>query len=255
MRKIWLHFTANKLVMNVQKTTILSNTEKGTIVLNGEKISVHNGKKCSTYLGIEINANLNWNCHSNKVYNKMKNGLYALAKLKRLNNVHCKKLVYDALIKSHLAYGLTAWGGSLSKKNLCKLQTIQKASIRLINNKQFLSHTGNLFKTNSILKIEDLYILAVLGLKIKLNTKENEKNALRQFVRFNDGNTRSRGLLMPVVHSETLKKQINIFNRFRKDLALPLSSKTILKNIKENITKNYKQNCEGKKCFICERTQ
>ena len=57
-----------------------------------------------------------------------------------------------------MTYGIQAWGNSTS---ITKLGVLQKRVIRIINKKRYRSHTDPIFKSESILKISDLYKLHV----------------------------------------------------------------------------------------------
>ena len=57
-----------------------------------------------------------------------------------------------------MTYGIHAWGNSIS---ITKLGVLQKRVIRIINKKGYRSHTDPIFKSESILKISDLYKLHV----------------------------------------------------------------------------------------------
>ena len=64
--------------------------------------------------------------------------------------------IYNALFKSYLQYGLICWGGAKSSK-LKPLLILQKKCIRHIAGVNSRSHTGQLFKSFDLLKIEDLF--------------------------------------------------------------------------------------------------
>ena len=57
-----------------------------------------------------------------------------------------------------MTYGIQAWGNSTS---ITKLGVLQKRVIRIINKNIYRSHTDPIFKSESILKISDLYKLHV----------------------------------------------------------------------------------------------
>ncbi len=57
-----------------------------------------------------------------------------------------------------MSYGLSAWGNGATAQRIFLLQ---KRAIRIINKKKYRSHTEPLFKSNNILKLDDLYKLQV----------------------------------------------------------------------------------------------
>ena len=67
---------------------------------------------------------------------------------------HALRCLYFALVHSHLTYGIHVWGNSMTIK---KIITLQKRAIHTINKVWYRSHTEPLFKSNQILKFEDMY--------------------------------------------------------------------------------------------------
>ena len=88
----------------------------------------------------------------------MKNGLYALAKIKKIADTGTKKMVYEACIRSHLQYALSTWGCSVNKSQIKQIALIQKAAVRMVMGKKGMI-------------IQNLYLeqLKYLNLKIYLN--------------------------------------------------------------------------------------
>ena len=64
------------------------------------------------------------------------------------------KTLYDSFILPHLNYAILTWGFSCSR-----IFKLQKKSIRIISLSKYNSHTEPLFKTNNILKVEDIFQL------------------------------------------------------------------------------------------------
>ena len=58
----------------------------------------------------------------------------------------------------HLTYGIQVWGNSMTIK---KIITLQKRAIRTINKVWYRCHTNPLFKSNQILKFEDMYTMQI----------------------------------------------------------------------------------------------
>ena len=76
-------------------------------------------------------------------------------KLKNLLPNKIKLTIYNSLFKSHIEYGIVAWGNSADPgiKRICSLQ---KRSVRYISNARSKQHTSNLFAEHKILKFHDL---------------------------------------------------------------------------------------------------
>jgi hypothetical protein len=78
-----------------------------------------------------------------------------------LSQCHLRTLYYS-LIHPHPLYGILLWGNAY-KKDIQKLEVLQKKSLRIIHNAMYNAHTLPLFKQSGILKIQELHRLQ-LGL-------------------------------------------------------------------------------------------
>ena len=112
----------------------------------------------TTFLGITITENLNWNEHINKICNKMSSGLYALNRVKSILPKQHLKLIYSSLIQSHMNYGIILWGNAPQKLKH-RVEVLQKKAVRIITGSDYNAPTTGLFKSLKILKFNDLYNL------------------------------------------------------------------------------------------------
>ena len=151
-------FRANKLSLNVKKTnySIFSPTKfphdvNRTLILNNTSI---NREHSVRFLGLNIDQQLTWNTHINKLKSKIASSMFILNRVKKQLPHDALKSIYLTLVHSHLMYGITAWGNSSTTN---KLYLLQKKALRLINNKTYLSHTDPLFKQEKVLKLHDIY--------------------------------------------------------------------------------------------------
>ena len=64
-------------------------------------------------------------------------------------------MLYNALIKPHLEYAIAIWGNTC-KVYTNKLSVCQKKAVRVINNRPYGAHTGDLFKQDTIFKLSQL---------------------------------------------------------------------------------------------------
>ena len=162
LQKVYSWLSANKLSLNVTKTkyTIFHSQWKSVsqrkfnLKINDIPIErVYN----FNFLGLTLNENLKWDSHINKISNKINryNGL--LSKLKHYLPMYTLKTLYDSFILPHLNYAILTWGFSCSR-----IFKLQKKSIRIISLSKYNSHTEPLFKTNNILKVEDIFQLNCL---------------------------------------------------------------------------------------------
>ena len=71
-------------------------------------------------------------------------------------------MIYNSIIVPHFNYNLLLWGCKATK-----IFKFQKKAVRIILKEKYYAHTEPLFKTLKLLKISDLYTLAILKLYYK----------------------------------------------------------------------------------------
>ena len=91
LKKVWLHCSSNRLKLNASKTVIMTNLPSMELIIDGTTIKTKEKKESATYLGVEINADLDWHDHVEKVRRKARNGLFALRKLGKQQGQKAKK--------------------------------------------------------------------------------------------------------------------------------------------------------------------
>ena len=251
MEKMYDHFTLNKLKMNLDKTNVQGKNISGSINLRGTTIQILDKDSPQKYLGVWISANLNWTEHCNQLKKKIRTGLFALSKLKKLKNKKLKILIYNALIKSHLMYSITAWYPTLTKKQKNSLHKLQKIAVRLIMGTSKKSHTGNFFKELNILKLQDLYICSVIAQFRSLKSPDNKNNPLTERAVYISRNTRSQCKLMSKTNAPTIMQHVKIINNYQDIVNSPLTTKTVMKNLIKNLTGKYNDNCDRPLCYLC----
>jgi hypothetical protein len=191
---------ANKLSLNTAKTQYLIISNQSThraikITYNGNKlqqVGTDKEAKFYKYLGLFVDDKLNWQAHANKITSRLNSGIYALTKLQGCSSLQIRKTVYNALVRSHLEYMLPVWA-ACKKDILNKIKRKQKRAVRLVCGiKDNREHSSPLFKTCSILKVQDMYKLSALKFAFKerlqpgsqlwkkhtVNTREKVKNSL-----------------------------------------------------------------------------
>ena len=156
-------FTANKLVVNEDKTKFLVFTNINipidtSIVINNVQIPVTN---FHNFLGVIIDKTLSFTYHIDLVSNKISKTIGILYKIKDFVPINILRIIYMSLIQSYLSYGVSAWGAANST-NLNHLVILQKRAIRLVNNSDYLDHTNPIFYNLNILKLNDFYIIRCL---------------------------------------------------------------------------------------------
>ena len=128
-------FQANKLTLNVSKTKYILFRKKNMKVdfchLNlkiGAELVERIGSDCKTksfkFVGLHLDEFLTWDQHINKVHGKLASGNYAISASKNILPQNIRINLYNSIFRSHLEYGILAWGGvPLNKlKGLFNLQ-------------------------------------------------------------------------------------------------------------------------------------
>ena len=207
-------FKANKLSLNVSKTNcmIFSQHQYAAdsikIKINDKRIDIVQSTK---FLGIHIDEALNWSKHINYVCKKVSSGLYALNKMKHILFKEHMKFAYYSLIYPFIYYGITIWGNSL-KKYTNKLFILQKRAVRHIIKAPYpyRQHTSPIFKDLEILKLNDIYNMAITIMMSNSNQCTVPTALQTMFIRNNtihNHNTRQ------AQNPHTLSRKFNITQR------------------------------------------
>lgn len=151
----WL--LANKISLNVAKTEIIFFHMPGypppklKIKLNGKLLLASPYIK---YLGLYIDANLNFSHNTSVILKKLNRSRGMLSKVRHYVDETIIQNLYHSLFSSHLLYGAQVWGQSRNCHTE-KLFTAQKKVIRTINFADVRAHSTPLFFNSKILKLED----------------------------------------------------------------------------------------------------
>ena len=99
----------------------------GDIVIKGEVVE---RVKTYKYLGIVLDENLSWKENTDHIVKKLHSRMYCLRKLKSFNvQQELLQMFYSSVVCSIMTFGLTCWGGSVSKQDRNRLdKNIKKAS-------------------------------------------------------------------------------------------------------------------------------
>lgn len=177
-RKIKNWFDYNKLTVNFKKTTYMVFTsynihlpDLGPLVINGDlKILESESVK---YLGIIIDRHFRWDRQIQNIIKKVRGLLAKFKYLKFYIDISHLRILYYALIQSHLSYGIIGWGG-VSDYYLKNLETLQKWILKIIYSKKITYPSENLYRDSKVFDIRQLFSLAILifNFKNKNNTKK-----------------------------------------------------------------------------------
>ena len=182
----WL--CANRLSLNVSKTEFIifkppkkSLNQRITLTLNRTRIYESTKIK---YLGIILDARLNWNHHINELSKKLNRSIGMIYKIRSDCTKQVLVSLYFSIFHSHLSYGLTLWG--LNARSLYRISLLQKRIIRAITFSDYNCHTAPLLKNLEILALKDLFSYKTLSLMWDFD-HDNLPNSLASiFLRKND---------------------------------------------------------------------
>ena len=152
---------ANRLSINTEKTfyCVVSNRNLNynsypNVLLDGQNIDRVEKLR---FLGVIFDDQLKFNHHIDFISKKVSKSTGILNRIKNHVPHSILKLLYSSLIYSHFSYCNLIWGGTFSS-HIQRLVLLQKKSIRIINNSNYLAHTNELFIKNSLLKMADINI-------------------------------------------------------------------------------------------------
>jgi len=214
------------------------------------------------YLGIVLDANLSWGPHIQTIHQKISRTVGIMCKLKNYIPTQTLLILYNTLVLPHLNYGILAWG-----IKCCKLEKIQKKSVRIMTNAKYNAHTSPIFKKLQLLKISDLCALQELKYLYKF---ENQLLPIyflsiayqRHSDRHNYGTRNAQSL-------ESLQHRHNFVNNsicFRfpkilnncplciKDKIYSHSMAGFTRYAKKYLLNNYSEICSRGNCYICQNS-
>jgi len=152
-------YRANKLSLNETKTNFMIFTNNIIPDINLEitiNDTVVNDVPNVKFLGIVIDNKLKWNEHTRVTNQKISRAYYALTKARYCLPKSHLKMLYHSIIYPHLIYGITIWG-SAHDTHKYKLRITQKKIIRLISGSRYDAPSEPIFKSQQILKLDDIY--------------------------------------------------------------------------------------------------
>ena len=168
-------FKANSMMPNTTKTKQLligtaqklSHADKDSLdlLLNNTRLDEATDEKI---LGVKIDKHLKWDQHIDYLINKLNSRICLLKRAKGYLTLHCRKMLYNAIIKPILEYCCTVWG-NCSKENLIRLLRIQKRCARLILDAKFSDNSVKLFTKLGWLPIDDIIRSRKLDLLHKIS--------------------------------------------------------------------------------------
>ena len=182
--KVILWFNANKLIINVSKTSCMlfsnkRNTPQLNITLNDSVLEVQTE---TTFLGVVIDNKLSWKAHISHISGKLSRSIAIIRLLRYSFPKKVLRMIYMSLIFSHINYCNLIWG-SAKKTILEPLFKLQKKAVRLVNNSHYLEHTDPIFDSLNILTIHKVFKLNCLIFIYKCLKKDKFPDFKNRFIK------------------------------------------------------------------------
>jgi len=151
-------FNVNNLKLNEKKTNCIKFTTPnvrsvGTSVqINDEELELVN---TTVFLGITLDAKLQWGPHIEKLSKKLSSAAYAVKKVRLLTDAETARLVYFGYFHSVMSYGILLWGHAADIQTIFVLQ---KRAIRAIYNLSPRHSLREKFKEINIMTVPSQFI-------------------------------------------------------------------------------------------------
>ena len=166
-------FASNKLTLHPSKTYfVLFNSSGSSGTLPKLELCGHAIAQISSssddidlqaikYVGVLIDEKLSFKPHIESIRKRAQKYIFMINRAKKFVPQNVKVLLFNALIKSLIEYGIVVWG-SCCKYSLQPLVKIQKKAIRSIHNVSYCYHTLPLFQSSKIMQIGELIVFNYL---------------------------------------------------------------------------------------------
>lgn len=162
--KISLWIKANKLSLNVKKSAYLLFSGRKLLPNELPVLRIFDEPIVrlteTKFLGLIIDHQVNWKSHAAYVHSKVSRMIGVLYKIRKMLTKSALKTIYYSLIYPHYRYGIIFWG-SVNRCDFSKLFRAQKKVIRYIEGANRFAHSEPLFKTNKILKLEEIKTIEI----------------------------------------------------------------------------------------------
>ena len=251
----------NQLSLNVNKTKFMlfhSNRKAvnyPNLLINN--INIENVAEFN-FLGIQLNQNLKWKTHQNHVSLKLTKTIGILNHLKHELPLPILKTIYNTLFLPHLNYGILLWGSENES-----IHKLQKRVLRIISGSKFNAHTEPICREEQLLKVNEIYKLAIYKFYFKLINNELPHYFQDFTPTFSDGANhyllRNPSRQIPKIFHEFPKHSL----RYKLIFTLNNTSTTIIKKassqslkkfityIKNDMIGTYRETCDIVNCYIC----
>ena len=162
LRKISEWLGANKLSLKISKTKyMVFHTSNRSVIYPFLQIDRRAIERVAqfNFLGLILLSNLTWSNPINHVSLKISKTIGIFYRLKAIYPSAILQTLYNTLILPFFNYCIIVWGATISDGNL--LHRLQKKALRLISISNYIAHTEPICKNLSLLKLTDMFPVAV----------------------------------------------------------------------------------------------
>ena len=185
---------------------------------NIDRISKNDENHFFKYVGIHLDENLSFQSHIEQIELKVSRNLGIIYSAKKSIPINMKLILYNALIKPYMEYGIELWG-SAKVKQLKKINKLNKMAIRMVFNKLRTDPISDLMMSNRILTFKMLHKYALLKLGYEIANKYSPTSLQCIFELEDPTSRRSMNFKIPYLISNlrkfpkvTLPKQWNLLD-------------------------------------------
>ena len=169
-------FDANFLSLHPGKTRFMlfttpkeSKESDHKLFLQGKEVQRVHDKGAETsfkLVGVHLDEGLTFKTHIQHVHKKIIGMTAIIKRSRKLLTSRIRKMLFHALVQSHMQYCLPIWGGA-AERLLKPLKISQKKAARVACGVRRSKHSEPCFSNLGALKLEDLYIASCAKIAVK----------------------------------------------------------------------------------------
>ena len=170
---MWL--IQNKLTLNIKKSCHIVFGKKDinlNLVIDNDQLIQ---KDVTKYLGLQIDQHLKWKPHVEMLMTSLVKASGVLYRLNKYVSRPTLRMVYNALVKSKLQYGIILWGCA-NKTTLDRLNKLHNKALRTVTGLPYKTAINKLYSNARALKTFDLYKYALAQYMFKLYSKTSSSD-------------------------------------------------------------------------------
>ena len=216
LSEVYMYCCANKIIISYDKCCFIefklpADAPHQMLAFPNYEI-VNREEKCK-FLGIYINANLDWKDQIIYARKLASQSIGALNSLKSCVPQKILRIVYFSLVQPYFIYAMPLWGCKHTMNEFEMLFKLQKKAIRIVTNHTTkidgnFQHTKPLFKKAHILTVHNLYYY-LTACEAKKIICSKIPSAIFKFYQLS---TRNSNLILPKFNKQTYKVNSFVFN-------------------------------------------